>query len=888
MGYWKKDNKETEQENKMVKETIKDVLEYPIAVMPERKITKETCKKFGVRMAISEQDGKTPVAYYFPYYDSKGKLSGYKKRDLTLDKHEKYHFTTIGKVGVDCKLFGQTVAESIEQKRKNLVYVEGELDQLSTYQAMKEQVKGTKWEAMEPFVVSISCGTANAVEATLHNEGFIRSFDSLSLMFDNDSSTDAEKKKNIVRGKEATEAVASALVGTGITLCTIELPNQYKDASDMLVAGEGDSLAKIVQFGKKAYTAEKIVRASDINFEDLIAPQPEGIYVDCFPELNRKIHGFRTRELVVLTSPSNVGKCHGKGQEILMADLSTKKVEDIVVGDKVMGATGQARTVLSLHKGVDDIYKVTPKKGLPYTVNSKHLLVLQSNDNVPKRGLTKNGTLTMSAKEFHDLPKHYREHVLSGVRATLTEFGSGYNKEAYILGLWLAEGTSSKPQFCLANKDKELHEILLEYAKEQGYRVNISPTNLRETTTAYDLAGGMLVKLRDKWGVLENKHIPKEFMNADYQTRLELLAGFLDGDGYLTSGGFELTLKKNQLVKDIVKLAMTLGLSVTYKDKFCKCQNFDGDWYTRIHIFGGADKIPNKLLRKKAANKPIRNQNRVGLDIELVGKGEYYGFEVDGDHLYCLPDMQITHNSTVCAMFANTFIAAGERVGMIFLEETNKQTLQRAVASKLKVNYNKFKNDPLACATKEKIKQAYDEIANDDKLIMLGHFGSLPISELMNKIRHMHLVEGCSYIVLDHLSVVISGSHIENERKELDIVMTELAAFCAANDVCIIAVSHINRSAAEQFKPPKGKEDEPFWVTISKEQMRGSAALEQLAFIVLGLEPQIMPDRSRGNVRLTVLKNRPWGILGVADEFSIDEDTWEVKLANKEYGKEFS
>ena len=55
-----------------------------------------------------------------------------------------------------------------------------------------------------------------------------------------------------------------------------------------------------MQFGKKAYTAEKIVRASDINFEDLIAPQPEGIYVDCFPELNRKIHGFRTRELVVL------------------------------------------------------------------------------------------------------------------------------------------------------------------------------------------------------------------------------------------------------------------------------------------------------------------------------------------------------------------------------------------------------------------------------------------------------------------------------------------------------------------------------------------------------------------------------------------------------------
>lgn len=880
MGYFKKQFEYGSGDRFVPKETLKDVMQYPIAEITERNITKATCRKFGVRMSIDESDGKTPTAYYFPYYDSKGKLTGYKKRDLTLDKNDKGHFTAIGKVGVESKLFGQTVAESIEQKRKTLIYVEGELDVLATQQALVDQLKGTKWEGLEPHVVGLSCGTVNAVEATLHNEAFVRSFDSLTLLFDNDAATDKEKQKGVMRGKEATDAVANALVGTGISLCTVELPSDYKDPCDMLVAEKGDELARLIKFDKKAYVAEKIVHARDISFDELIAAQPEGIYTKCFPDLDKKIHGFRTRELVLLTSPTNVGKCHGKGQEILMADLSTKKVEDIVVGDKVMGATGKPRTVLSLHSGVDDIYKVTPKKGLPYTVNSKHLLVLQSNDNVPKRGFVKNGTLTMPAKDFYELPKHYREHILSGVRATLTDFGDGNSKEAYILGLWLAEGTSSKPQFCLANKDKELHEILLTYAEEQGYRVNISPTNLRETTTAYDLAGGMLVKLRDKWNVLDNKHIPKEFMNADYQTRLDLLAGFLDGDGYLTSGGFELTLKKNQLAKDIVKLAMTLGLSVTYKDKYCKCQNFDGDWYTRIHIFGGADKIPNKLLRKKAKNKPIRNQNRVGLDIELLGKGEYYGFEVDGDHLYCLPDMQITHNSTISAIFANRFIEEDQKVGMIFLEETNKQTLQRAVAYKLKVNYNKFKNDPLSCATAEQIKAAYDEIANNDKLVMLGHFGSMPIDELMNKIRHMHLVEGCSYIILDHLSVVISGSHIDNERKELDIVMTELAAFCAANDVCVLAVSHINRAATAQQVNKAKEPEEPYWITVDKHSLRGSGGLEQLSFIILGLEPQVMPDRSRGNVRLTVLKNRPWGLLGVADEFRIDDDTWEVVLQN--------
>ena len=197
------------------------------------------------------------------------------------------------------------------------------------------------------------------------------------------------------------------------------------------------------------------------------------------------------------------------------------------------------------------------------------------------------------------------------------------------------------------------------------------------------------------------------------------------------------------------------------------------------------------------------------------------------------------------------------------------------------MNYLKFKSDPLSVCTEQEIKDAYDYIVNQDRVVLLDHFGSLPVSDLMAKIKHMHFVEKCSYIILDHISLVISGSQVADERKELDLVMTELAAFCAANDVCIIAVSHINRSVADQFKASKGKEDEPFWVRVTKEMLRGSAALEQLSWTILGLEPQIMPDRSRGNVRLTVLENRTWGYLGEADEFSIDQNTWEVILANQ-------
>lgn len=528
------------------KETVQDILSYPFVEAEDRKISKDTCKKFGVRAAVSEKDGSTVEAYYFPSYNQKGNIVGYMKQDITKAKDEEGHWLAVGSVSITNKLFGQNLAENINRKRSNLIITEGQWDAMSVYQSLVDSVQGTKYSGIEPLVVSIPLGTKNAVEAVLHNEQYVKSHDALTIFFDDDYCTPQEQKKGILRGHEARDAVANALVGSGMSLMTVSPSEAFKDASDYLQADRSEELAKLVQFNKRPYSAEKIVKAANISLEELLEPRPEGVYVDCFPKLMQKIHGFRTRELVLLTSPSGVGK------------------------------------------------------------------------------------------------------------------------------------------------------------------------------------------------------------------------------------------------------------------------------------------------------------------------------------------------STVTSIFAGEFIKQGNKVGMIFLEETNKETLQRMVAAKLQVNYLKFKDKPLECATYEQIKEAYDFIKENDKLTMLGHFGSLPINELMNKIKHMHLVEGCNYILLDHLSMVISGSQVENERKELDIVMTELAAFCAANEVCIIAVSHINRTAAEQFKPPKGKEDEPYWIKVTKEMMRGSAALEQLSFVIIGLEPEIKPDRSRGNVRLTVLKNRPWSYLGVCDEFTVSDDTWEVVLAPDE------
>lgn len=546
MGYFEKGSKLHKETEVNTKETVAEVLKYPFVDAEDRGIRKEICEKFGIRAALSEKDGSTVEAYYFPSYNQKGKIVGFKKQDITKGKEEKGHWSTIGSVSIGNKLFGQEVAESINRKKNNLTVTEGEWDCVSVYQSLVDNVKGTKYDGMQPFVASIPMGTANAVEAILHNEDFVKEFDGLTMFFDDDFCTPAELKKGIMKGHEAREAVAGAFVDSGISLYTVSAEYGFKDASDYMQDGKSTELAKLVQFGKRVFSTEKVVRASEISFESIIEEQPRGVVIDCFPKLMERLYGFREKELTMILAPSGAGK------------------------------------------------------------------------------------------------------------------------------------------------------------------------------------------------------------------------------------------------------------------------------------------------------------------------------------------------STVCSILADKFMAAGHKIGMIFLEEGNKDTFQRLIASKLKVNYLKFKRNPLAVATKEAIWEVYSKITSNEQLVLLDHFGSMPIDSLMNKVKHMVLVEGCKYIMLDHLSMVVSGNETENERKELDMVMTALASFCAANAVHLIVVCHINRTDSHQFLPPKGKEGEPFWVNVRKESARGSAALEQCSWNILAIEPEILADFSRGRVRIKVLKTRFGDSLGIADVFTLDPVTWEVVLDNGE------
>jgi len=68
--------------------------------------------------------------------------------------------------------------------------------------------------------------------------------------------------------------------------------------------------------------------------------------------------------------------CFAKDTEILMWNGETKMIQDIILGDEVMGDDGYKRVVEDTFVGEDEMYKVTQKTGMEYVVNGKHTLVL--------------------------------------------------------------------------------------------------------------------------------------------------------------------------------------------------------------------------------------------------------------------------------------------------------------------------------------------------------------------------------------------------------------------------------------------------------------------------------------------------------------------------------
>jgi hypothetical protein len=393
---------------------------------------------------------------------------------------------------------------------------------------------------------------------------------------------------------------------------------------------------------------------------------------------------------------AGMAKCLAKNTPVMLYDGRITFVQNIKQHDLLMGDDGTPRKVLSTCHGTDKLYQVGQPYGLDYTVNKTHILTLQLtrdpilNETPDKFTLSwycREGYFTREFSYLPETKEMVKSHV-NNLKADLPKTGSTIDIpiEEYLAKpvIWKNTYQGYKASLDFSRKQVDIDPYLFGYLfhywqfpTKQKIRMFLQKANRWGSTKRIRKHKAIVREFidnfitNDRTGRIRNRYhaarvlaitifkhkrffnccIPDSFKTTDRQTRLKLLAGFIDHHGYLDQRKICCLAEPSLAVtSDLVWIAKSLGM---FTEVFVNQSN---NKYI-ICICGKIDEIPCKIRSKQGVRTNVLLTNK--LDIKEAGRGEYYGFELDGNGRFLLGDFTVTHNTTVSKIIGKLYQAMG-------------------------------------------------------------------------------------------------------------------------------------------------------------------------------------------------------------------------------------
>jgi len=358
-----------------------------------------------------------------------------------------------------------------------------------------------------------------------------------------------------------------------------------------------------------------------------------------------------------------------------------------------MSENAQPVCVYKIENIKDTQYEVQPIRGNNYIIGENHNIILKASnyemvwwDNKRKRfrarymkdfmiyekifSLDKYGDKDIAEEEANKYIKNivgatkYGDEVIINIKkyyelpfrisAAYKCFSVGLNfKErnividSYAIGYWLGDGTSAASQ--ITTIEKEVIKYFTKYAKSMGLELKKKSIYGYNITTGTQYGGAnrnpFFNGLR-KYNLVNNKHIPIDYLFNSRENRLKLLAGIIDSDGSYDKNVYDICFKSERLTDDVIFLARSLGF-FTYKTAVKKmCTNSKtkavGNYF-RFHICGkGLEDIPCLVPRKQAhMRESPKDANVNGIKIKKLDKGDCYKIQLFNSSKIILSDFTI-------------------------------------------------------------------------------------------------------------------------------------------------------------------------------------------------------------------------------------------------------
>lgn len=344
---------------------------------------------------------------------------------------------------------------------------------------------------------------------------------------------------------------------------------------------------------------------------------------------NKNENNLNESPIGLLEIPCGRGKCLGKDTPILMYDCSIKKVQDIKIGDKIMGDDSTPRTVKSLARGVETMYKIYTDSE-HYIVNESHILSLKTKNNV-----------------VVDIP-------------LIDYISNKYNEKLY--GYRVSINLNDKHL-----NDPNIISLTPEKAYNHGW-----------DSLIYDKS--VSTKYIDTYN--KNNIINRNYIKTSTKTRIQLIVGILDSNFYNQKriniqdyhysnideynkniNYFNIVNISNQLAEDILYIARSIGwngiknkITQNINNKYSLLNDIDVLYNVELYLPNYEDIYSIQFLKKnkrkewfeESYKNNIKNELSIyNIYVEKIGLDNYYGFEIDGNRRFVLGDFSVTHNTVI-------------------------------------------------------------------------------------------------------------------------------------------------------------------------------------------------------------------------------------------------
>lgn len=313
---------------------------------------------------------------------------------------------------------------------------------------------------------------------------------------------------------------------------------------------------------------------------------------------------------VMISGYPGFGKCLKYNTLVMTYDGNTKYVQDIKVGDLLMGDDSTSRKVLSTCRGNEKMYNIISEEGDVFGCNESHILSLKFINNY--------------SKWDNRCKKYWVRYI---------DVGSGEISKIYF------DNEEEVNNICdiVDIELKKYLELSDEIKKNlKLYRVPVLFEEKELDMDPYEM--GKLIGNN----FYDDSEIFEKYIKNSGDNQLKLLAGLIDSIGNYEEESYILCTQDKILSKDIIFLCRSLGFrcKLRYEDKYI------------INISGNIGLIPVKTY-KILINKNI--DLLINFDVFPIEDTNYYGFVIDGNHRFLLGDFIVTHN-TMSAIKMSTML----------------------------------------------------------------------------------------------------------------------------------------------------------------------------------------------------------------------------------------